>query len=165
MEVKALRLISYPCQDKSNFLCSRKCFRSDGVDLEFLFFKKPFGHREPKTPAHYKNWLVHGGHRTTIWGVDPGKIDIFVAVDGSSTNPHRVRKTSSKEYYDLCGFNQATNKQRRWMADHERARQLIDRMPSVKTADLGTLRAATCIGSTILQKSAPITTKTNVSEF
>jgi hypothetical protein len=74
--------------------------------------------------------------------VDPGKTDVFVAVDGSSTNPHRVRKTSTKEYYDLCGFNQAKNKRRRWIADNDRARQLIDGMPSVKTADFGTLRAA-----------------------
>jgi hypothetical protein len=65
-----------------------------------------------------------------------------VAVDGSSTNPHRVRKTSSKEYYDLCGFNQAKNKQRRWMEADDRARELIDGMPSLKTTNLENLREA-----------------------
>jgi hypothetical protein len=63
--------------------------------------------------------MVSQRHRLTlrtVWAVDPGKTDVFVAVDSSSTNPHRVRKTSTKEYYDLCGFNQATNKRRRWLA-------------------------------------------------
>jgi hypothetical protein len=49
-------------------------------------------------------------------GCGSRKNDVFVAVDSSSTNPHRVRKTSTKEYFDMCGFNQATNKRRRWLA-------------------------------------------------
>ncbi|CAO3682968.1 unnamed protein product [Umbelopsis ramanniana] len=89
-----------------------RCLRSDGVDLEYLFFKKPFLNSEPKTPAHYRNWVLHGENRSTVWGVDPGKTDIFVAVDGSSSNRHRIR-TSNSEYYDLGGFNRATSKRRR----------------------------------------------------
>jgi hypothetical protein len=95
-------------------------FGQTGVNLEFLFLKRPYRHGEPKTPAHFKNWILHGRYRSTIWSVDPGKTDVFVAIDGSSTNPHRVRKTSTKEYYDLCGFNQTTNKRRRWLAINER---------------------------------------------
>jgi hypothetical protein len=56
------------------------------------------------------------------YGCGSRKTDVFVAVDGSSTNPHRVRKTSTKEYYDPCGYNQATDKRRRWIADNNRAR-------------------------------------------
>ena len=90
----------------------------------------------------FKNWIIYGVHRYTIWGVDPGKTDVFVAVDGSSTNPHRFRKTSSKEYYDLCGYNQAKNKQRRWMEADDRTRELIDGMTSLKTTNLENLREA-----------------------
>jgi hypothetical protein len=107
-----------------------------------LLFKRPLYHSEPKTPAHYKNWILHGNHRSTVWGVDPGKTDIFVAVDGSSTNRHRIRKTSNHEYYDLSGFNRASNKRRRWMADNERVRHLINTLPSVKTANFGVLSDA-----------------------
>ena len=65
-----------------------------------------------------------------------------MAVDGDSTNPHRIRKTSSKEYYDLCGFNLATDGRRRWMVEDQDARPLTDGMPSVKTTILDNLRVA-----------------------
>lgn len=107
-----------------------------------MFFKKPLIHSEPKTPAHYRNWILHGHHRSTVWGVDPGKTDIFVGVDGSSSNRHRIRNTSSSEYYDLGGFNRAANKRRRWMAENMRVKHLVDTMPSVKTANFVTLTAA-----------------------
>jgi hypothetical protein len=99
-------------------------------------------HHEPKTTAHFKNWILFGNHRSTVWGVDPGKTDIFVAVDGSSMDAHRIRKTSNKEYYDMSGSNQAQNKRRRWIAEDERIGQLISTLPSVKTATLGVLRDA-----------------------
>ncbi|KAG2183948.1 hypothetical protein INT44_008959 [Umbelopsis vinacea] len=37
----------------------------------------------------------------TIWGVDIGINDVFVAADGIAEEPHRYRKLSSKEYYHL----------------------------------------------------------------
>ena len=41
----------------------------------------------------------------TVWGVDPGLTDIFVASDNHVvSNRHRVCKASTTEYYQLAGF-------------------------------------------------------------
>ena len=92
------------------------------------------------TPASFENWINFASHRTTIWGVDPGINDIFVAADGANEDRHRYRKLSSKEYCHLCGFNKATEKRRRWKIEEgEPWNQLLDDMPSLKTADFDQL--------------------------
>jgi len=88
------------------------------------------------TPATFSHWINFASHRTTIWGVDTGINDVFVAADGIGEEPHRYRKLSSKQYYHLCGFNKAAEKRRRWkLEDGELWRQLLDDMPSVKTTN------------------------------
>ena len=97
----------------------------------------------PKTPATYRNWVIHGGHRCTIWGVDPGVTDLFVAADGSSTNAHRFRRTSTKEYYDLCGFNLATEKRMEFRRNAPpETIEIIDGIESLKTSNIDTMRHA-----------------------
>lgn len=105
--------------------------------------KAPYPNIPPKTPENFRNWVVHGSHRSTIWGVDPGVTDLFVAADGSGTNPHRYRKTSTKEYYDLCNFNISKEKreQFRKQASPELI-EVIDGIESLKTANMDTLRHA-----------------------
>jgi hypothetical protein len=96
--------------------------------------------QDPPTPATFENWINFAAHRTTIWGVDPGVTDIFVAADGTNEDRHRYRNLSSKEYYHLCGFNKATEKRRRWKIEAgEQWRQLFDDMPSLKTANFDQL--------------------------
>src|ERR1700676_3878792 len=87
---------------------------TDGISLDFLFDKRPLPARDLQTPESFANWIEFGEHRTTIWGVDPGITDIFVAVDGLLEDPHRVRQTSCQEYYHLCGYNKATRQRERW---------------------------------------------------
>jgi Putative transposase DNA-binding domain len=112
--------------------------RTDGVDLDFIFDKRSLPARELQTPASFRNWIEFGDHRTTVWGVDPGVTDVFVAVDGHGEDQHRVRRTSSKEYYHICGFNKATEQRRRWrVADGQNWNQLIEQMPTVKTTNIG----------------------------
>jgi hypothetical protein len=94
-----------------------------------------FTKQDPPTPASFEYWTRFASHRTTIWGVDTGVNDVFVAADDTNEDPHRYRKLSSKEYYHLCGFNKATEKRRRWKLEGDFWKQLFDDMPTVKTAD------------------------------
>jgi hypothetical protein len=104
--------------------------------LEFLFDKTATTKADLATPATFQHWKNFASHRTTIWEVDTGINDVFVAADGIGEEPHRYRKLSSKEYYHLCGFNKAAEKRRRWkLEDGELWRQLLDDMPTVKTSN------------------------------
>ena len=117
--------------------------RTDGVDLEFIFLKPKHETVAPKTPAQYRNWLLHGNHRCTIWGIDPGVTDLFVAADGSSTNSHRFRSTSTKEYYHLCGFNRAKELRQQFRQQtSQELLDIIDNLESLKTANFDTLQHA-----------------------
>ena len=58
----------------------RNVIRTNGVDIDFLF-KKMRATRDEPTPADFKDWLEYRGDGVTIWGVDPGVTDMFVAVD------------------------------------------------------------------------------------
>ncbi|KAG0169462.1 hypothetical protein DFQ30_003588 [Apophysomyces sp. BC1015] len=108
--------------------------RTDGVDLEFVF-KRP--KREPSkkrfTPADLQQ-LAAGG--ATIWGVDPGLMDTFVAVDGCGKEVHRVRKTSTLEYYSVCGYTHAARKRTSYAKTDPQAKEIIDRIPTMKSADI-----------------------------
>jgi hypothetical protein len=122
------------------FLYNSNVLRTDGVDIEFIFDKTQPPRRELITPASFENWIEYGGHRTTIWGIDPGITDVIVAVDGHDEDRHRVRQTSSKEYYHLCGYNAAKDQRRRWeKAEGTQWNQLITQMPSLKTAHMDNL--------------------------
>lgn len=62
---------------------------------------------------------------------------MFVAVDGCAETPHRIRKTSTKEYYDLCGYNLASNRRRRWKEEEpSNVHEVIDATPTLKTSSL-----------------------------
>jgi hypothetical protein len=65
------------------------------------------------TPADFHTSIRDNEDKITVWGVYPGVTDMFVAVD-SSDYEHRIRKASTREYYDLCGYNIATETRRTW---------------------------------------------------
>lgn len=114
---------------------NRDKIRTDGTDVEFMFKKakrpKP---PPPLTPAAVKGCLKNA----TVWGVDPGVTDLFVAADGSSDEPHRVRSISAREYYALCGYSRATQKRKEFLdhKDDAQTKKLIDGIPSLKTVHL-----------------------------
>lgn len=80
-------------------------------------------------------------NNTTVRGLDPGLRDIFVACDGVGTGAdpsrqrHRIRKTSTSEYYQLSEFKSAAIKR----AKHDRANvdahRLISNVPSTRTCN------------------------------
>ena len=82
--------------------------RTDGAALDFVFDRPRRANVAPLTPADVGQRIDL--ETATIWGVDPGQTDIFVASDGDSGNRHRIRKTSTAEYYHLAGFKSAVIK-------------------------------------------------------
>ncbi|KAI8393393.1 uncharacterized protein BYT42DRAFT_619241 [Radiomyces spectabilis] len=108
------------------------CMRTDGTDAEFLF-RKP---KKPALPQWTPKALQRNLKNATIWGVDPGMTDIFVASDGSSYTPHRVRKISCKEYYHLCGFNFATYKRAKYFEDTPHIKTIMANIPSERTSSI-----------------------------
>jgi hypothetical protein len=58
-------------------------------------------------------------------------------LDGHADDQHRVRRTSSKEYYHLCGCIAATEERRPWrQTDGPEWNEVINQMPTVKKANL-----------------------------
>ena len=117
---------------------SRNLIRTDGAGIDFIF-KKPKRETVSTTPAHWRR-LLEG---STIWGIDPGLTDLFVAADGDEVDPHRIRRTSTKEYYHICGFNAASRKRDNWKRQNQEAARIIDAIPTLKTASTQVLNTAT----------------------
>lgn len=88
-------------------LKNRKAFddslRTDGFDLEFICNRPKPKFQEGLTPKDVAAKVSLKD--AVVWGVDPGIRDVFVAIDGGHKNAHRTRKTSTKEYCHLAGFN------------------------------------------------------------
>jgi hypothetical protein len=60
-----------------------------------------------------------------------------MAVDGDIHGTHRIRKTSTKEYYDLCGYNVATAVRAAWRKSTDaNTISVIDSIPTLKTSQL-----------------------------
>lgn len=102
--------------------------------MEFIFkkLKRP----PPKAllePADINSKFLK---EATIWGVDPGLTDIFVAADGSTDEWHRIRSVSAKEYYDMCGFNKAAESRKKFGEHDPKTKKIVDSIPWAKIASL-----------------------------
>ncbi|KAL1926167.1 hypothetical protein VTP01DRAFT_6032 [Rhizomucor pusillus] len=109
---------------------------TDRYDLMFVF-KKPKEEYQPQDPDSIRK--IIDDPDTIVWSVDPGVIDIITSVDGVVDEPHRIRQTSAKEYYYLCGYNRAMDKRNKYMQQSPDTKELVDAIPSVKTASLQSL--------------------------
>jgi hypothetical protein len=117
-------------------VAARNLLHTDGVDLAFTF-KKPKKVKIDVEPADFNNLLQNNPDGTTRWAVDPGITDAFMAVDGDMHGTHRIRKTSTKEYYDLCGYNVATAVRAAWRESTDaNTISVIDSIPTMKTSQL-----------------------------
>jgi hypothetical protein len=87
-----------------------------------------------KTPMDFKSDIENDA---VVWGVDPGVTNVFTAVDSSSCNkPERIRLTSSKEYYHLCGFNTASREREEHRKIYPEDSSLLLGLPTLKTPDI-----------------------------
>jgi hypothetical protein len=83
---------------------------------------------------------------STIWGLDPGIRDVFVDADNDTSERHRVRKTSTNEYYQLAGFKKAMITRAKFGRTSPNERAIIAAAPTMKTSSIGRfITAATYI--------------------
>ncbi|CEP09647.1 hypothetical protein [Parasitella parasitica] len=85
--------------------------QTNGYSVEFTFKKKP-AEKSSSKPLTATDFCVDiNNDHVLIWGVDPGVTDIYTAADsGDVSKKERIRRTSCKEYYHMCGFNLAKQK-------------------------------------------------------
>ena len=108
--------------------------RSDGVAIDFLF-----GRPKRETTVAEKTVTDIGldPKRDRVWGVDPGITDVFVAADGNGNESHEIRRTSTREFYHISGWNKARGIEERWRREASPELQvLLKNMPSAKTASV-----------------------------
>jgi hypothetical protein len=77
--------------------------RTDGVGIDFICARPVKKRSSRTTPASIRNDIGNLSE-AVVWGVDPGIREVFVASDGTANEKHRVRRTSTAEYYQLAGF-------------------------------------------------------------
>ncbi|CEP12889.1 hypothetical protein [Parasitella parasitica] len=85
--------------------------QTNGYSVEYTFKQKPIKNStsKPLTAADFCEDTKN--NHVLIWGVDRGVTDIYTAADsGDASKKERIRRTSSKEYYLMCGFNLARQK-------------------------------------------------------
>ena len=74
-----------------------------------------------------------------IWGLDPGRRDLFVASDEEDT----VVKCSTKEFYHCAKFKESVKKDRRWTNRNPEVKLAVLGLPTKRTTDIGTLERHT----------------------
>jgi hypothetical protein len=104
---------------------------TDGISVSFLFA------RPPKAKCKEVKWssINLDLEKDRVWAVDPGITDVFVASDGHQGN-HEIRRTSTKEYHHMCGFNLENQRILKWKKKHRLIIDIEQNMPSAKTSDL-----------------------------
>ncbi|KAI8645950.1 hypothetical protein BD408DRAFT_429113 [Parasitella parasitica] len=113
--------------------------RTDGIALEFICDRPSLAAEAALTPADIATEIDL--NTATIWGLDPGIRDVFIASDGVGTGAsqdrqrHRIRKTSLGEYYQLFGFKSAIIKRAKHDQANADACRLISNTPSTRTCN------------------------------
>jgi len=104
--------------------------------LEFIFKKLKYPRSDDVTPMDSVGCLSDN-YTVKIWGLDPRSTDSIIAADDSNQNAHRIRRTSTKKYYDVCGFKVANENRRIWRTEgYLQQVSIIDGISTIKTTDL-----------------------------
>ena len=124
--------------DKKKFV---GVMRTDGVDLEFICERPRVKAGPELTPSDVEAKINLSN--ATIWGVDPGLTDIFFASDDHEIpNRHRIRKTSTAEYYQLAGFKKSRLSRAKIDKDRMDERRILSQSPSLKTSSFDNYTAS-----------------------
>ncbi|GAA5798102.1 hypothetical protein HPULCUR_003502 [Helicostylum pulchrum] len=136
--------IGFESFDQLNSPDNRKGFtvalRTDGVGIEFICDRSVPAYSLPLTPSDVS--LKVDLSSATVWGVDPGLRDVFVAADGSDIERHRIRRTTTNEYYQLAGFKKARITRGKIDRGDAEERAIISATPSLKTSSLNLFNVA-----------------------
>ena len=138
LEVFNLRRIGFHTSDSLNGTETTPGFtgalRTDGHGIDFIFDRPKPKYQEPLTPNEAAKLIRVDS--AVIWGVDPGQREVFVACDGTTTESHRVRRTSTGEYYQLAGFKKACLTRAKIDKYNSEQRLLISQKPTMKTSSI-----------------------------
>ncbi|GAA5805701.1 hypothetical protein HPULCUR_011225 [Helicostylum pulchrum] len=130
--------IGFESLDQLNSPDNRKGFtgalRTDGVGIEFICDRPVPAYSLPLTPSDVS--LKVDLSSATVWGVDPGLRDVFVAADGSDIESHIIRITTTNEYYQLAGFKKARITRGKIARGDAEERAIISARSSLKTNSL-----------------------------
>ncbi|CEP15642.1 hypothetical protein [Parasitella parasitica] len=111
--------------------------QTNGYYVEFTFKKKLVkkSTSKPLTTADFCEDIKN--NQFLIWGVDPGVTDIYTAADsGDASKRERIKRTSCKEYYHICGFNLAKQKRMQHQNNNLQDFDFISKLPILKTSNL-----------------------------
>ena len=67
-----------------------------------------------------------------IWGLDPGRCQLFVA----SNEQGEIKKFSTKQFYHEAGFKASCKKIETWQNNDEQVKEAISKMPCTKTTSV-----------------------------
>jgi hypothetical protein len=102
------------------------------VDLEFVFTRPKKQDSGEITPSQLAK--MADLKDAIVWGVDPGLRDIFVACDEGPEKEHRVRNTSTPEYYHLLGSDARMILHGKLKHSRPDQARIISQTPSFKTS-------------------------------
>lgn len=89
--------------------------------------------RKPKKPEpHFKLADVKERHFDVVWGLDPGRRDLFVATSSTGETIH----CSAKEFYRDATYTKSNATIRHWQDHNAEVLEAIRNMPTKKTASL-----------------------------
>jgi hypothetical protein len=116
---------------------------TDGVACSY-YYQKRYVQQPPRAHNSY-GFDKEGNYGTLgeepesikVVGVDPGRIDIFTAVD----QDENVVKMSRKEYYSLTGMTKNQKTRNRWMKNNTDITSIITHCPTAKTSNIEDLRS------------------------
>ena len=132
--------------DVSRFETSNRTFAgeilTDAVGVSIVL-KKPKTENAPKKERSTSKKLVADTRfeeldieaYDQIWGLDPGRKDLFVASDEEDN----VKKCSTKEFYHCAKYKLSGRKNRRWTDRNPVVKAAILTLPTKKSAEISTL--------------------------
>ncbi|KAI8890926.1 hypothetical protein K501DRAFT_305410 [Backusella circina FSU 941] len=82
---------------------------TDGYSIQFIFKRKKSADPKTKTPKDFKDEVDRG---TLVWG-----------------------QTSTREFYDLCGYNRGTSQRMKYQRENEDTFKFISDLPILKIHD------------------------------
>ncbi|KAI9263631.1 hypothetical protein EDC94DRAFT_670893 [Helicostylum pulchrum] len=126
-----------PKNPTENDITDLNIIQTNGHSVEFTFKKKAAKKSQSKatkglTPKDFENEVKN--NEAVVWGADPGVTEIYTAVDsGCTQDKERIRKTSTKEYYHNCDYNNVKATRMKHQNENQRDFEFISGLPFLKT--------------------------------
>jgi hypothetical protein len=93
---------------------------TDGIGVSVLL-ERP---AKEDTPIASEDAVLDVEHHRYL-GLDPGRRDLFVAVDGSEDHREQVTRLSNAEWRHLAGFTRAQKKRQTWLKNSGNIRDIL----------------------------------------